>query len=141
MKNFYVFLALFVLAACSKDILKRYEKRIVGSWSITDVKRTGLGGSTTDLPFKERAQIDFFEDNTLVYRSPSGEVYEGNWDIRKDYTDEDDFNRGLQLTAVDFGNQKVITEYYNDMNFRGSDHFIAYVNSGAQSYSTHFRRR
>lgn len=141
MKNIYFFIAIFFITGCSKDLLKRYEKRIVGSWSITDVKRTGIGGSAVDLPFKEGAQIDFFEDHTLIYRSPAGEIYEGNWDIQKEYNDEDDIDRGLQLTAVDFGNQKVITEYYNDMNFRGSDHFIAFVNSGIQSYSTHFRRR
>jgi len=76
----------------------------------------------------------------MTYTSPSGSVYKGNWDIQKDFENNENYQRALQLTAVDFSNQIVITEYFDEMNFRGSDHFVAFTQEGLQSYTTYFRK-
>jgi len=55
-KNIYtlsILLSLVLFSACSKDVLKKYDKRIIGTWRITDVNRVGLGGNTDNLPFTD----------------------------------------------------------------------------------------
>ena len=123
---------------CSKDFLKSYEHRIVGTWTITDVNRVGLGGNTNNLPFKQ-GTFDFNDGGSMVYTNASGAVYKGSWDIRKKWVD-DKHVQSLQITAVDFANQNVLTEYYDDLNFTGTNHFKANIISGAHTYVTHFRR-
>ena len=141
MKKVYITVIAFsfiFFIRCSKDFLKSYEHRIVGTWTITDVNRVGLGGSTSNLPFKQ-GTFDFNNDGSLVYTNLSGAVYKGSWDIRKKWTD-DKHVQSLQITAVDFVSQNVLTEYYDDINFTGTNHFKATINSGAHAYVTHFRR-
>jgi hypothetical protein len=46
-------LSILLLAGCSKDFLKSYDDRIIGTWQITDVNKFGIGGSISNLPFKE----------------------------------------------------------------------------------------
>ena len=127
-----------LFAGCSKDFLKSYEHRIVGTWTITDVNRVGLGGSTNNLPFKQ-GTFNFNDDGSLTYTNVSGDVYKGSWDIRKKWI-EDKHIQSLQITAVDFTNQNVLTEYYDDLNFTGTNHFKANIISGSHTYVTHFRR-
>ena len=129
---------LLILFGCSKDFLKSYEHRIVGTWTITDVNRAGLGGNTGNLPFKQ-GTFSFNEDGSLTYTNLSGDVYHGSWDIRKKWTDEQRV-QSLQVTAVDFANQHVLTEYYDDLNFTGTNHFKAKIMSGSHTFVTHFRR-
>ena len=126
------------LMGCSKDFLKSYEHRIVGTWTITDVNRVGLGGNTNNLPFKQ-GTFDFNDNGSMVYTNGSGVVYKGSWDIRKKWID-DKHVQSLQITAVDFANQNVLTEYYDDLNFTGTNHFKANIISGSHTYVTHFRR-
>jgi hypothetical protein len=129
---------LLILFGCSKDFLKSYEHRIVGTWTITDVNRAGLGGNTDNLPFKQ-GSFSFNEDGSLTYTNLSGDVYHGSWDIRKKWTNERRV-QSLQVTAVDFANQNVLTEYYDDLNFTGTNHFKAKIMSGSHTFVTHFRR-
>ena len=142
MKNTFTLTLLvsaFLVSGCSKDIFKRYEKRILGTWRIVDINRVGIGGSSNELPFQP-GTITFNEDRSLTYIAPSGQLFEGNWDIDKDFNNDENSNRMLQLTAVDFNGQRVLTEFYEEMNFRSSDHFVGKINSGLQAYVTHFRR-
>jgi hypothetical protein len=142
MKKLYTSLVLLTLTTgCSKDILKPYDERIIGSWRIADVDRMGIGGSTSNLPFRE-GTITFQEGRTLTYTNPSG-TYSGTWDLVKKYPHEegDDVQQSLQVTAVDFGGGAVRAEYYDDINFRSTDHFVATKHSGAHTYVTHFRSR
>ena len=142
MKNTFTLAVLFfvfVISSCSKDIFKRFEKRILGTWHIVDINRVGIGGNSSELPF-QHGTIIFNEDRSLTYTTASGELFRGHWDIDKDYDHDENATRTLQLTAVDFNNQRVLTEFYEEMNFRGSDHFVTKVNSGLQAYVTHFRR-
>jgi len=135
--TFIAFLILFFIG-CSKDFLKSYEHRIVGTWTITDVNRVGLGGNTENLPFKQ-GTFNFNEDGSLIYTNASGAVYKGSWDIRKKWTD-DKHVQSLQITAVDFVSQNVLTEYYDDLNFTGTNHFKANIITGSHAHVTHFRR-
>ena len=141
MKKIYITViafSLFILFGCSKDFLKSYEHRIVGTWTITDVNRVGIGGSTNNLPFKQGTFI-FNEDGSLSYTNLSGAVYQGSWNIRKKWVD-DKHIQSLQVTAVDFVSQNVLTEYYDDLNFTGTNRFKANIVSDFHTFVTHFRR-
>ncbi|HUR10393.1 MAG TPA: hypothetical protein VM012_03440 [Flavitalea sp.] len=142
MKNIYFATVLISLASlqlhCSKDVFKRYEKRILGTWRIVDINKVGIGGNSSYLPFRD-GTITFNEDRSLVYRPLSGEIYDGHWDIDKDWEDENE-RRTLLITAVDFAGQHVLTEEYEQMNFRSTDHFVGRITNGFEAYVTHFRR-
>ncbi len=128
----------FLLTACSKDFLKRYEDRIVGTWRVADVDRAGIGGSISNLPFRD-GSFTFAENGTLTYVSATNVTYQGSWQIDKKIINDQTL-RSLQITAIDFTNQQVLSEYYDDMNFAGTDHFRATINSNFRSSVTHFRR-
>jgi hypothetical protein len=141
MKKIYtisIVLSFVVFLGCSKDFLKKYDRRIVGTWEIADINRVGLGGNIDNLPFRDGTFI-FNEDGSLQYINTSGDVYEGRWDITKKIISEETL-RSLEITAIDFTSQRVLTESYDDMNFVGTDHFKANINSGFHAYVTHFRR-
>lgn len=142
MKHFFLsaLIGLLFLSGCSKDFLKRYDKRIIGTWRITAINRIG-GGGLAGLPFKEGV-FTFNSDGTLLYRNALGVDYTGEWDIEKFYGSDDDGGnrRGLHLTVVNYSSQEILSEYYDDMNFVGTNHFKASVSSGFRTYVTHFRR-
>ena len=133
-----VFLLSFVLFGCSKDFLKSYENRIIGTWRIADVKRVGIGGNTDNLPFKS-GTLNFHENGTLEYVNSTNVNYQGTWEIVK-RTLNDQTIQSLQVTAIDFTNQHVLAEYYDDMNFRSTNHFSANIVHHFHTYITHFRR-
>jgi hypothetical protein len=141
MKKIYTAIILFsfLLAfGCSKDFLKSYDRRIIGSWRIADINKTGFGGDTGDLPFQE-GQFTFHEDGTLNYVNAAGTTYQGTWNIEKKNYDETVY-KSLEITVVNFTNQQVLGEYYDEINFTSTDHFKARINSGLHTYITHFRR-
>jgi hypothetical protein len=142
MKKLYTFTSLFILllllAGCSKDFLKAYEKRIIGTWKITDINRFGIG-SSDNLPFPENGVFVFSQDGELAY-TYAGSNYKGTWDIRKEYRDDDKI-RSLHITAIDFTNQDVRSEFFNEVVFTGTDHFKAFIYSGTKTYSYHFVRQ
>jgi hypothetical protein len=141
MKKIYtagILLSLVLVSGCSKDFLKKYDKRIIGTWRITDVNRVGLGGNTDNLPFTD-GTFTFNEDGSLTYVNSANIIYHGRWDIDKKIIDDQTLH-SLQVTAVDYTTQQVLAEYYDDMNFTGTDHFKANIISGFHTYVTHFRR-
>lgn len=143
MRSFYnlttsLFLLFFFFAGCSKDFLKSYDKRIIGTWKITDIDDYGLGGSIS-LPFPEQGLFVFSDDGQLTY-SHAGRTYQGSWDIRKEQREDDAIN-SLHVTAVDFTNQEVRTEYFNEMRFTSTNRFKAFINSGLKTYVYHFVRQ
>ena len=144
MKRVYttVFVLIFLMVAgCSKDFLKTYDERIIGTWRITDVNKFGIGGSTGNLPFKE-GSFSFSNDGTLTFTKTSGEVLKGTWDIQKKILNNDDHTtyHSLQITAINFTTQEVLNQYYDDINFTGTDHIKAKIISTAHSYITHLER-
>jgi hypothetical protein len=142
MKRIYsasLLISLLFFSGCSKDILKSYDERIIGDWQITEVNRIGFGGNTDNLPFKD-GTFTFKRDGSLTYTNSTGAVYKGSWEIVKKRYDEEDVRRSLQITAVDFTNQNFLSEYYDDMNFTGTNHFKANIIKNFHTYVTHFRR-
>ncbi|MDN3656917.1 hypothetical protein QWZ08_14815 [Ferruginibacter paludis] len=133
-----VIFLLVTITGCSKDFLKSYDKRIIGTWRIDDVGRFGLGGSTSQLPFVN-GSITFFENGTLDYTNAASEKFTGSWKLSKKIKNEETVH-SLQITAVDFTNQKVLSEYYDDMQFMSTNHFKASIVSTFHTYMTHFRR-
>lgn len=149
MKKIYsltLLLAVLLLSRCSKDFLKRYEERIEGTWELVDVDRAGIGGGSGSFAFTN-GRFTFSENGDLEYVSPPGQVYQGSWDIRHDWVggqcdDCDDRRvRSLHITAVDFANQDVRSEFFNEMVFTGTNRFKAYIYSGVRTYVFRFRRR
>jgi hypothetical protein len=141
MKYLYTLLVLlpaFFLSGCSKDVLKRYDDRIVGTWRVADVKRYGIGGSISRLPFNG-GTFNFNPDGTLTYLSEENVSYEGRWDIDIIVRDDNTVHR-LQISAVDFSTQEILSEYYDDMNFLGTNRFNASINLTYNTYVTQFRR-
>lgn len=141
MKRIYtisILFSIFLVYGCSKDFLKSYDNRIVGTWRISDVNRVGLGGNTSNLPFTS-GTFTFYANGSLDYSNSVNVNFTGSWDIVKKVRDNETV-RSLQITAVDFTNQQVLTQYYDDMNFTSTNHFKATINSNFHSYVTHFRR-
>jgi hypothetical protein len=141
MKKIYFVLLLFstiLINSCSKDILKPFEDRIVGTWYISDINRIGIGGSSSEIRFRE-GTFQFNDDGTLVYTNEQGTGFNGSWDIQK-RTIDGNLVRTLQVTAVDFNTQMVMSEFYDEMNFRGTNHFVAKINAPFRTFVTHFRR-
>jgi hypothetical protein len=127
-----------LLAACSKDILKSYDKRIIGTWEITNVRNYGFGGNTDNLPFSSGKFI-FLENGSLEYVNAANVTFKGSWQIEKKRKNDKTVH-SLQITAVDFTNQQVLAEYYDDMNFAGTNHFKATITATFHTYVTHFKR-
>lgn len=141
MKKIYtvsVIALIFIFSGCSKDFLKSYDNRIIGTWKISYVNNIGLGGSSSNLPFNN-GTLTFLENGSLEYTNSANEVFNGKWDIVKKMQGEESV-RSLQISAVDFTNHQVLTQYYDDMNFTGTNHFKATINSNFHTYVTHFTR-
>ena len=124
--------------SCSKDFWKSYDDRILGQWHITGVNRVGLGGNTDQLPFRSGTFV-FYENGTLTY-TVNGQGFSGSWDIEKRYDQDNEMRRVLKITAVNFSSQQILSQFYDDMIFTGTDHFKAYSQSGFHQFVTHFRR-
>jgi hypothetical protein len=143
MKKIYtsVFVLSFLFSGCSKDFLKSYDERIIGTWQITDVNKVGIGGSTGNLPFRQ-GSFSFMNDGTMTFTNASGETFKGRWNIQKKIMNDDNgaVYHSLQITAVNFTTQQVLGEYYDDINFTGTNHIKARVISGSHTYVTHLER-
>lgn len=133
-----ILLLLLFFAGCSKDVLKSYDKRIIGTWKISDINRHGIGGSA-NLPFDEGGIFTFSDDGTLSLNF-LGRTYNGSWDIRKEFREDKNVN-SLHITAVDFTNQQVLSEFFNEMRFTGTNRFKAFIYSGTKTYVYHFSRQ
>lgn len=141
MKHVYTFAilsALVFLSGCSKDALKKYDDRIIGTWRISAVNRAGIGSNPDDVLF-QKGSFQFQEGGALTYTDPSGQVFRGNWDIRKKLR-EDQQQRTLRISVSGPGAGEVLSESYDDVIFVGTDHFRANLVIGFQTYVTHFRR-
>ena len=141
MKNAYaisILLCFVVFTNCSKDLLKRYDKRIIGTWRIADVDRFGLGGNIDHLPFPN-GKFTFYENGSLSYVNSANISFQGTWHIVKKIT-ENQTVHSLLITAVDYTTMQSLSEYYDDMNFTGTDRFKAKIISGLHTYITIFHR-
>jgi hypothetical protein len=141
--SLYIISSLLLLFGCSKDFLKSYDDRIIGTWRIDDIDKYGLGGSINDLPLKQGGNLTFMKDGSMTYTTPSGDLFKGTWDIKKktiNSGDESKVYRSLQITTVNFTSQQVIGEYYDDINFVGTNHLKAWIYLDRRTFVTHLRR-
>ena len=143
MKPLYIFsiaLASFLLFnSCSKDIFKSYEERIEGTWELDDINRTGIGGDRDDLPFRDGSFV-FTNNGGLTYTTGSGAVFKGSWDMQRGPAADNGTPTSLQITAVNFTTQEIRSEYFEQIQFTGTDKFKAWVRQGWQTYVYHFKR-
>lgn len=133
-----IFLLLLFCFSCSKDILKSYDKRVLGNWKINDIDKIGIGSSGGQ-PFSENGLISFLDNGRLTY-TYAGRTYQGSWDIRNEWR-EDKNVKSLQITAVDFSNQEVLTDFFNEIVFTGTNKFKGLIYSGSKTYVYHFSRQ
>lgn len=139
-KIYLVFFPVLVLLmpGCSKDFLKSYDKRITGgTWELYDVNNFGLGSRYTS-PFTS-GRFTFESSGQLTYTTNQGQVYEGSWDIRHDWQDDDQV-QSLFITVINFQTQEVLSEYFDDLQFTGTNRFRAQINSGGRVYTFKFKR-
>lgn len=138
-KNYPLALLLILLfSGCGKDVLEKYDNRIIGAWRITEVKRAGFGGNVPELPFRN-GTVTFFENGGLDYISEPGTLYKGHWDIERRFAGNHSHYE-LRITASDLSGQQVLAETYDDIIFSGSARFRAKIFNGLRTYITHFRR-
>ena len=141
MKRYFspiLIITLVLFCGCSKDILKSYDERIVGTWQITDIDKVGIGSNASSLTFRE-GTFTFYENGTLEYVDTANTRYTGSWEINKRVINNNTI-RNLHVTAIDFTNQQVLTEIYDDMQFTGTNRFRGIIETGLHKYITHFRR-
>lgn len=146
MKNIYPIalsvVLLVVFSGCSKDFLKRYEKRITGgTWELYKVKTSGWG-SNYDPVFLD-GRFTFDDDGHVMYTDNAGTIYHGEWDIRRhSYYDGNNQRsvKALYMTVTSTLSQDVLAEFYDEMQFTGTDRFCAYIYDRGRQYNFYFRR-
>ena len=147
----YIYLLLLtspLLSGCSKDFLKRYEKRIVGTWELYDIDRRGFGGSIDNQQFQP-GTFTFREDGTVTYVL-DGVTYNGGWDIDKysrttNCNDDDGCDNQLMhslfISVTEPVSQFTRTESFNNMDFNSTNRFTAYDEADFKTYIFRFRRQ
>ena len=154
MKQHYtLFLLLLIFCTgCSKDFLKRYEDRLEGEWRLSDIDRRGIGNSSS-FPIRVGDRFQFLEDGSLLFTRATGQQLEGNWDVRRIWTNgncyTDDFGnydcntrrvKTLQLAAADFATQEIISVHFDEIQFTGTNRFKGFIYDGWKTYVFRFRR-
>ena len=134
----FIPLLVFLIAACSKDFLRSYDKRITGgTWELYDVNNFGIGSRYH--PVFDSGRFTFESSGQVTYTTNLGEVFTGSWDIRKDWSG-DDRTQSLFITVTNFQTQQVLSEYFDDIQFTGTNRFKGLINSGGRTYTFKFKR-
>src|SRR5687767_4575613 len=124
--------ALLIIGSCSKDFLKSYDRRLPGgTWELYDVNNSGLG-SRNNAPFTS-CKFTFESSGDATYVNDQGDVYTGSWDIRNSWQG-DDRQQTLLVSVLNFQTQDMITEYFDDMQFTGTNRFKAFIYAGGRTY-------
>ena len=140
MKKFYItlFPIILIIASCSKDFLKSYDRRITGgTWELYDINNFGIG-SRYDARFTN-GKFTFESSGDVIYVNNQGETFTGSWDIR-DYWQGENRMQTLYISVINYQTQQMISEYFDDMQFTGTNRFKAFVNTGGRTYTFKFRR-
>ena len=137
--TFLIACSFFLFNSCSKDILKSYEDRILGTWQIDRVNKVGFGGDIEDLPFQEGNNFTFMENGALEFIGNNGEVYSGSWDMERAYYDDQQV-RALHIAVVNFTTQQLRSELFEEIQFTGTNKFKGFIRQGLHTYVFHFER-
>ena len=145
MKKHYLLVLPFALimlfnGGCSKDFLKRYEKRIVGgTWNLDNIHSSGVGGWNS-FPFNN-GSFTFMDGGRLEYTDLDGNFYEGSWDIGRVYlSGEDRETHTLQISVVNFQTQDLLSEYFDEIVFTGTNRFVGHIYTNSREYRFVFKR-
>ena len=133
-----LFFLVLLFSGCSKDFLKSYDERIIGTWEIIDIDRYGFNGDD-NLPFEEDDLVTFADDGSMTLQQ-SGSTYRGSWDIQR-MQSGDENKKALHITAIDFTDQQVRSEYFNNIAFRNTNRFTAFINYNTRTYAYRFLRQ
>ncbi|WP_018627376.1 hypothetical protein [Niabella aurantiaca] len=139
-----VLLVTLLFISCSKDIFKRYEKRIIGDWEVEDINSYGFG--SMPMNFGEGA-YHFGEDRSFIFTDINGVAYTGKWQIKKYWTNNNcdgcssDNIRTLMVSAVDNRSGELKADYFNEIKFTGTDRFNGTMVNGTRTRVFKFRRR
>ncbi|THU32025.1 hypothetical protein FAM09_27970 [Niastella caeni] len=134
----FIPITLLLITACSKDFLKSYDKRITGgTWELYDVNTFGIG-SRYD-PVFNSGRFTFESNGQVTYTTNLGEVYEGTWDIRYSWQDDDKVQT-LYISVLNFQTREMLSEYFDDIQFTGTDRFKAFIYNGSRTYTVKFKR-
>ena len=139
-KLYFTFIPALLLlsASCSKDFLKSYDKRITGgTWELYDVNNFGLG-SRYNSPFVN-GRFTFESSGQVTYTNTDGDVYVGDWDIRKERQYDDEI-RTLHITVQNFQTREVLSEFFDNIQFTGTNRFKAFIYSSGRTYTYKFKR-
>ncbi|MBZ4190948.1 hypothetical protein [Niabella beijingensis] len=144
LKTTTALLFLLAVSACSKDAFKRYEKRIIGDWQVEEIKSYGFGSLRID--FGE-GDYRFSEDRSFSFTGRTGTEYRGKWEIRKYWEGgncddcSSDRIRTLMISAVNDQSGELKSDYFNDIQFTGTDRFNATMANGSRTRVFKFRRK
>jgi hypothetical protein len=135
---YFLFLLLLLGPGCSKDFLKDYEDRIVGTWSLIDVNRQGFVYNSNSLPFTT-GTFQFFSSGELRYTDGQANRFTGTWSIEKRMIGEE-WTQSLTVAVFDPVTLRSIAEYYDDIRFTSTNRFTANVRRSFGTYVSIFRR-
>ena len=141
----YPVMIAIILAGCGS--LRPYEDRIVSSWKLTTVKKYGWrkGG---EAPFTQ-GQFTFYPAGKLEYTDGTGHVYKGTWNMKdtrqvaagfRNFRTNTTVNNSLYVNVINFDNQDMKSEIFDDILFTGKNKFRAYV-YGERDYTYFFERQ
>jgi hypothetical protein len=134
----FIPITLLLLAACSKSFLSSYDNRISdGTWELYDVNNSGIGSRYH--PVFNSGRFTFESSGAATYTTNLGQEYTGRWDIRKDWQGNDRV-QSLHVTVTNFQTQEVLSEYFDKIEFTGTNRFRAYIYSGSRTYTFKFKR-
>ncbi len=142
----FAFVAI-LLSGCSKDFLKSYDRRIIGTWNLVDVDRRGIGGEANRaiLAFTG-GSFTFETSGKLNYTDNNGKLYTGSWNITRRTTQScsdcgTDTDRELSVSLINFDTQELVQEIFDDMRFTGTNRFRARVKFPFNSFVFFFHRQ
>lgn len=154
MRNKFTLIAvlssLLILTSCSKDAFKPYEDRLEGgTWRLDKVTEVGFPRTAIDIL---RGTYTFYTDGTMVYEDRYDGFFEGDWRIRKFWSEEcfiDEWGnticdselwRELSIYAVDYYTRERIQILFDNIRFVGTNTFKAYIYDRGGTYIFTFRR-
>ena len=85
MKTIPFFCLLLLITSCSlEERIERREDRLIGSWRLDRATEQNFGAIFwDDITDEYRGdRVSFSADETLIYETGAGELFDGNWRIR-----------------------------------------------------------
>lgn len=140
---FLMFSLLLMLAACNKDSFKRYEKRIVGDWTVDEITSFGIGSLSLDFA---QGKYQFNKDGSFLYSGNDRTTYTGKWEIRKYWENNNcsdcssDYVRALLVSAVDPKSGEMKSEYFDEIKFTSANRFKASITNAGRTKTLKFKR-